>query len=139
MDRLYYFYCFDEGFNTFRVSNHANFCEDAATGRGVPLCVEYWPANDGMSADEIEASTAQELEQMGIASADQIKWCRVEKAPGGGMPLPTLNNVGAISAMRDHVLDNKPDNVILTGAFASGREFFFRDVLADAFEKLKRI
>jgi len=43
MGKLYYFYCFEKGFNTFRVTNYYNYCINSKLANGFySICVVFW-------------------------------------------------------------------------------------------------
>lgn len=140
MDRLYYFYSFQPGTRTFRVTNYAAYCPAATADQGYPLCVELW-ANPGDSvsvSDAIEQAT-QELQRFGvIAGKTGIRYCNAERvAAGGGVPLPTLKNAKALSTLRRRIQDLGMANLRTAGVLAEPDVFFVPEVLRDAWNKVR--
>lgn len=87
MDLLYYFYCFDPGFRTFRVTNYTNYCPNASENRGYPVCVELWPEK-GDTTDEkgVIARAVSELTSFGIINDSyEILFAKAEQVHGGGV------------------------------------------------------
>jgi protoporphyrinogen oxidase len=138
MDRLYYFYCFDKGYRTFRVTNYSNYCPDATGSGGYPVCVEFWAQPDDSKADEDIVSQAKaELKSFGVIDDSfGVTFSKVEKSPGGGFPLPSVKNIGNMSAINERIKDLGISNVIPTGVLSGKNVFFIKDVLIDAYRKV---
>ena len=138
MGKLYYFYCFDKGFRTFRVTNYSNYCPAANEGRGYPLCVELW-LNDGDTdnENEIVALSLNELRTFGVINdAHKMQFSKIEKAHRGGFPLPTITNVKNINYIREMIAQLQIKNVIPVGMYSSNNIFFIKDVLLDIYKKI---
>jgi protoporphyrinogen oxidase len=139
MDKLYYFYCFDKGYQTFRVTNYSNYCPAAGAGRGFPLCVEFW-AQEGTdnSPEEILARVKKELCEFGVIDDSYtILFSRVEKHMSGGFPLPSVNNIRNMNTISERIKNACIENIIATGVLAEKNVFFIKDVLIDAYKKVK--
>jgi protoporphyrinogen oxidase len=138
MELLYYFYCFDKNFRTFRVTNYTNYCPAAADGRGYPLCVELWPiAGDSQTDDDLLNLAISELKAFGVIdSSISLKFAKVEKVHGGGFPLPTLNNISNLSQIRSLIKNLDIQNLEVTGVMAEKNIFFIKDVLVDTYQKV---
>ncbi len=134
---LYYFYCFDGGHGTYRLTDYSNYCPDAHKQLGFyPVCLEYWPS----SPDEVinEQLVFNELKSFNVMkSNNELVWMKIEKNHGAGFPLPTTSNVLKINKMRMEVQNKNLENLILTGTLSGPDIFFVKDVLLDAFKKLK--
>jgi protoporphyrinogen oxidase len=137
MDKLYYFYCFDKGYCTFRVTNYTNYCPDAAGERGYPVCVEFWAQPDDSKADEDIVSKAKaELKSFGVIDDSyEVAFSKVEKSSGGGFPLPSVNNIGNMSVINERIKERGISNIIPTGVLSGKNVFFIKDVLIDAYRK----
>ncbi|SRR5258706_9337228 len=138
MDLLYYFYCFDQGFRTFRVTNYTNYCPAAADGRGFPICVELWPEK-GDSTDEAEVieRATSELKTFGVIDDDfRILFAKTEKVHGGGFPLPTITNIGNMNFIREAIREKNIHNIVSVGVLSEKNIFFIKDVLIDCYEKV---
>jgi protoporphyrinogen oxidase len=138
MESLYYFYCFDKNFRTFRVTNYTNYCPAAAEGRGYPVCVELWPViGDSQTDDDLLGRAVSELTTFGIIdSTIGINFAKVEKVHGGGFPLPTLNNISNLDQVRSSIKNLNIQNLTITGVMAEKNVFFIKDVLVDTYEKV---
>jgi len=138
MDKLYYFYCFDKDYRTFRVTNYTNYCPKANENRGFPICLELW-AHQGDVTDEkdILDLALKELNSFKIINNSyKVTFAKVDKALGGGFPLPTLNNVGGMNAIREKIKQKNVKNLTSIGVYASKNVFFIKDVLTDAYNKI---
>ena len=138
MDLLYYFYCFDNGFRTFRVTNYANYCPGANESRGFPLCVELWPEQgDAQDENSIIERAMRELKSFGVINdAYRLEFSKVEKVHGGGFPLPTINNISNMNNIRDKIKNLEITNLISIGVLSEKNIFFIKDILIDAYEKV---
>jgi len=140
MGELYYFYCFEPGCRSFRVTNYTNYCPAAASGRGYPVCVEIWAQGDDPTDQEGIVNVArQELVRFGVIRPGAGEsFARAEKVGVGGFPLPSINNVSFLETARDRVLEKDYDNLQMFGVYSSKNTFFIKDILTDAFRKIMR-
>lgn len=140
MGDIYYFYCFDSGFKTFRVSNHSNYCPNAsAQGRGFPICMEYHLAYDERSLQdhEIIDRAVNELKKFGVvSSANRLKFSKVERTMRGLLQ-PTLKNISIIQRIVKDCSREAAARVHQIGMFASKDVFFTKDILIDAYNKVR--
>jgi protoporphyrinogen oxidase len=141
MDRLYYFYCYDEGFASFRVTNYVNYCPAAAQDGHFPMCVELWPSKigkkkAGLGQDEWVQLALDELRRFSVISPDHnLVFSRMENNVGG-FPMPTLENTRSLEAIRARVAERRIGNLSVAGVMAKDNLFFIPDILNDAFSKL---
>ena len=138
MGELYYFYCFDPGFRTFRVTNFANYCPQAVRHTGNPLCVEMWlPSGDPTDLDEIVEMTRNELIRFGVVDdTNRVVFARAEKVAAGGFPLPSLNNISYLETARDRIEAREVSNLEIFGVYSAKNTFFIKDILTDAYRKI---
>ena len=138
MGELYYFYCFDPGFRTFRVTNFANYCPAAASVEGFPVCMEMWMRNDDPKESEKIIGLAQrELIHFGVLpEKDRVVFAKAEKVAAGGFPLPSINNVRFLEAARDRIQEKAISNLEMFGVYSARNTFFIKDILSDAYKKL---
>jgi hypothetical protein len=114
MGRLYHFWCFDEAFRTFRVTNYCGYCPDARTEAGYPLCVELWSSDE--DAAQATRRAIQELRQMEVLNGAEIT--AQAALPGANMhALRTLETVQQLRALRTEVKERSPANMITVGPF----------------------
>ena len=141
MDRLYYFYCYDSGFATFRVTNYTNYCPDASLSGSFPVCVELWPSKIGKQSKELGQAECveialDELRKFGVIGADhKLVFSKIENNIGE-FPMPTIGNTKALESIRNRVEQLKIGNLTVSGVMAKDGLFFLPDILNDAFSKL---
>ena len=141
MGRLYYFYCYDEGYGSFRVTNYNNYCPTAEFSGKYPLCIEFWPGKIGRNKNELSESECidialAELHKFGvIQTSHRLEFGRMENN-AGEFPMPTLSNSSNLRQIRQSVYDLKLKNLFVTGLMAEEGLFFLPDVLNHAFSKL---
>ncbi len=138
MDKLYYFYCFDKGYRTFRVTNYFNYCKTANKNRGYPVCVEFWAnENDPKEDSEIINLALKELNSFGVINDEyKVLFSVANKEHGAGFPLPTITNINNMSEVREKIKTQNIGNLIPCGVHSSKNIFFISDVLKDAYHKL---
>ena len=144
MERLYYFYCYDDNFATFRVTNYVNYCANAQSHLGVPLCVELWPSKAGLekskvSPDQAVALAVSELKQFGVINEHyKVLFSAVEKN-SGDFPLVTLKNNANFELIRSQIKNLEMKNLINIGLMSDSGIFFLSDVLNHAFRELRNV
>jgi hypothetical protein len=138
MDKLYYFYCFDKGYRSFRVTNYTNYCPAAADNRGYPVCVEIWAQEaDSKDEDDLIALAKKELKSFGVIDDNvAILFSKAEKLLGGGFPLPSINNISNMKLISERIKQCEIKNIIPTGVLSEKNVFFIKDVLTDAYHKV---
>jgi protoporphyrinogen oxidase len=144
MDRLYYFYCYDPNFSTFRVTNYSSYCPGACSAGKYPICVEIWPSKVGLEKTQISKEQAvkialQEIATFGIiGDAHQVIFASAEKS-AGDFPVLTKRNSASFEAIRRRIKDHGVKNILNVGLMAENGLFFLPDVLNHAFSELKSI
>lgn len=114
MGRLYHFFCYDERYRAFRVTNYANYCPAARTAEGYPLCVELWSEEE--DAAHALARARAELVGMGILEPRTITL-------QGAVPVPNVHALTSVEtvrhlrAVRHEVRERSPENMITVGPF----------------------
>jgi len=138
MDKLYYFYCFDKGYRSFRVTNYTNYCPAAADNRGYPVCVEIWAQEaDSKDEDDLIALAKKELKSFGVIDDNvAILFSKAEKLLGVGFPLPSINNISNMKLISERIKQCEIKNIIPTGVLSEKNVFFIKDVLTDAYHKV---
>jgi hypothetical protein len=141
MERLYYFYCYDEEFASFRVTNYANYCPDAAKKDWFPIGIELWPSKIGRKAagideDECIRLAVDELKRFGIIGSDhKLMFAKTERNVGE-FPMPSIENTKSLRTIRTRVENQKIANLTVAGVMANEGLFFIPDILNDVFPKL---
>jgi len=142
MGRLYYFYCYDENFLSFRVTNYANYCPDAVKNGQYPLCVEIWPGKINRSKNDIAEKECleivfNELKKFKIINDDHNLTFSKMETNVGQFPMPSTLNKCLIKEINIRISRLKIDNLINLGVMANDGLFFIPDIMNDTYEKLK--
>jgi protoporphyrinogen oxidase len=142
MDDLYYFYCYDTGYASFRVTSYSNYCPDAAKDGAYPLCVELWPSRLGLAAetlsdDECEQMAIAELRKMGVINDTHTVTGIKAGSRGSEFPLPTVENKTSLAEVKARVNQINLSNIIVAGIMAEDGLFFIPDILNDATAKIQ--
>lgn len=137
MDGLYYFYCFDRSFRSFRVTNYSGYCPQAAN-EGFPICVEFWSReSDSLSDADILSLARRELESFGVVARDwTASFSAVYK--GNAIPIPSLSNMHSLDRVRDEINQKNLLNLTSVGLLSESHVFFISEVLRDAYDKVRR-
>jgi protoporphyrinogen oxidase len=137
MGDLYYFYPFDKGYRSFRVTSYSNYCPSAAGERGFPVCVELWAREeDGTDEQALIALAVNELKAFGVIDDSYaLNFAKVEKYMAG-FPLPSVTNINNMLTISQRIKDTGLENVIPTGILTEKHIFFIKDVLIDTYQKV---
>ena len=137
MDDLYYIYCYQPGFDCFRVTNYSGYCENAARRGGYPVCHEMLIEDSALEEHDLLVQKALfELVGMGvIESTRSVAFARTEVLLSG-FPMPTVNNVKILDELRDAIDHLDLANLHLTGIMSQPGLFFQGDVLAHTYSML---
>lgn len=137
MDKLYYFYPFDKGFRSFRITNYASYCPAAAGDRGFPVCVEFWAREEDPADQEgLIRMAVDELKAFGVIDDSYV--LRFGKVEGSmsGFPLPSVTNINSMISINDKVKATGISNIKATGVLTGRQVFFIKDVLIDTYQKV---
>ncbi len=142
---LYYFYCFDPGFKTFRVTNYAGYCKDAIRkkdseyGVSFPICVElHFSLEELENVENIEGLAITELMKMGIIESKSDILFNFSGQKASGFPVLSNNNVAIQSMSRDEIEKSMPENFTVIGQEPEKGVFFLNDILERAYPLLLR-
>jgi protoporphyrinogen oxidase len=138
MDDLYYFYCYDAGLDTFRVTNFLGYCAHARRAGGTPICVELLTKDyDQADTRAYERQALAELERFGILAAGTRTLFAKAEPLAYGFPMPTLRNVATLHAIRERIDALGIENLVKLGILAEPRLFFQKDVVAHTFARVR--
>lgn len=137
MGDLYYFYCYDAGFKTFRVTQYTAYCPGALRAGGHPISVELLLGSDSPAdAEAHEKIAADELSCMGVLKpGTRIVFSRAE-ALATGFPMPSLRNMQFLDGLRDQLRALGIVNLRTLGILSEPRLFFQRDVAMQTYRAL---
>ena len=136
MHDLYYFFCYDKQFHTYRLNDFNAYCDKAARNGGYPISIEFL-VNDSYLANKpnIESDAIRELFEFGITEpGTEVLFSKAEVLDNG-FPMPTINNIRTIKKIRNEIRDKKFGNLELLGILAEDNLFFQTDVLIDTYNK----
>lgn len=137
MGDLYYFFCYDPGFNTFRLTNFVNYSSGAARNGGYPICLELLMDEEHIkSGIDIERIATEELYNFGVTQPKtKVLFAKAEILESG-FPMPSVNNIRGLKNIRNQIKSMSIGNLFLTGILAEDNLFFQTDVLIDVYHKL---
>ena len=134
MKDLYYYYSFEEGMKTYRVTNYSSYCPDAKRKNdnkfpnSWPLCIELHYKEDKIKEDIVLKDAIKELILTGVVENEKnILYSKVYSA--GGVPLLTINNCKIASNAYNQIKNLKIENLILGCQLPEKGIFFLHDVL----------
>lgn len=128
---LYYFYCLDSGYQTYRVTSFASYCPNAKGGDGAyPVCVELqFRQMPNQSEAELTDLAVSELIAFGVIdSVEDVGLSRVEKLKTG-FPILTLNNSRMMAELRNQIGSRGITNLVAAGQAPERGVFFLNECL----------
>jgi protoporphyrinogen oxidase len=129
-DGLHYFYCYDEGYQTFRATLYANYCPQAVRNGAAPISVELF--DDGVT-DAIDTAI-DELQKFGIIrNRAAVKFAAAERLPAA-LPMPTKRNRANFDQVRTSLSEVRLANVEIVGVQSRPEIFFQGDVLRHIYD-----
>ncbi len=136
MGDLYYLYCYEPGFHTFRITNFTGYCEGAPRAGGWPVSVELLLDEPLPDAEDIKCIAINELKLFKVIATDNDVIFSAVEPLATGFPMPSINNFKALSDIRAKIAAAKLVNLTLLGIMSNENIFFQRDVLAQTWNKL---
>ena len=138
MGDLYYFYCYDAGFATFRVTNFSGYCADAPRADLHPVSVELLLDPLEMSQGGFVERALRELEAFGVVvSPKDVAFARPEVL-AAGFPMPSIRNTSSTDVIRASIARLGISSLLTVGILSAPRLFFQKDVLAHVYGTLVR-
>ena len=144
MGRLYYFYCYDKGFKTFRVTNYSAYCRSAQRSNNsyfknaYPICVEtHFSQNQKDVEESIENITKKELLDFGVIEKPEDILFSFSGHETGGFPILSTNNISIINKLRDDIKQIGLNNFIVAGQEPENGIFFLNEVLENVYKSIK--
>jgi len=137
MGDLYYFFCYDPRFHTYRLTNFSNYCCGAPRNSGIPIAMELLIDDEIAKTVDLAQLAIDELFRFGITAPDtKIIFSKAEQLDSG-FPMPSLNNIGGLRSIRNQISDLALSNLQLVGILAEDNLFFQTDVLIDVYKKVQ--
>ena len=138
MGDLHYYYSYEPGTATYRVTSFGAYCSGAARNGGHPATIELLTDPDAeLSPDELVACAIAELRDTGALDADNTILFATAHPLKAGFPMPSVRNVGLMDETSDRLNRLHLGNVVTTGVLASPGVFFQTDAFVDLWEKLR--
>ena len=138
MPDIYYFYCYDLGFGSFRVTNYSNFCEDASSMGLYPITIEFWPSKlhhtntNDISNDFLEIGV-KELIQFGVIPPESKPVCKYMHDMRLKFPIPSLLNRASNQRISDAIKDLSIDNIHVVGMSSKNDVFLGNEILKQVY------
>jgi protoporphyrinogen oxidase len=138
MGNLYYFFCYDSNFYTYRLTNYVSYSDGAIRNGHYPICIEILVEEDILNNGFDSTSIAiNELFKFGITQPEtKVIFAKAEVLESG-FPMPSLNNIHTLRKVRADIKAKSLKNLLLSGILAEDNLFFQTDVLIDVYKKLK--
>lgn len=134
MGDLYYFFCYDPAFRTFRVTNFTQYSPGAPRNGGYPVCLELLTQQLPEDHAALVGLALDEYQRFGITDpATNVLFARAEVLDSG-FPLPSLANIEGLRQIRQGIAALELANLDLVGILARDDLFFQTDVIAHAYE-----
>lgn len=137
MDGLYYFFCYQKGFHTYRLNDFNAYCSGAKRKGLYPISMELLMSEDQINKSKLsfEEIAIDELNKFGILQFEtKIVFAKAEPLESG-LPMPSKNNINAIKNIRKQIIGMNFSNLEIIGILAEDNLFFQTDVLRDVFQK----
>lgn len=139
MGDLYYFYCYESGCKTFRVTNFTAYCAGAPRASGWPISVELLLDMPLPDSEAIKETALKELKEFRVIESEKDVFFIAVEPLSSGFPMPSVNNHKTMSVVRNKILSEEIKNLTLLGVLSEENIFFQRDVLSHIWEKIVRI
>jgi protoporphyrinogen oxidase len=139
MGDLYYFFCYEKGFNTYRLTNFTNYCSGAPRNGLYPVSIELLiPEDNIVSEEELANIAVNEMKKFNVLLENTKVVFQKAEILDSGFPLPTVSNISSMKCVRDSIIKLKLNNLLLVGILAEPNLFFQTDVIKDVFKKLNK-
>ena len=140
MDDLYYFFCYQSGFYTYRLTNYVTYSAGAIRNGLYPICIEFLMNDEELNSGiNIEERAEEELQKFGILKENTKVVFKKAEILESGFPMPSRNNIVSLRKIRNDIRYMKLENLKMIGILAEDNLFFQTDVLIDLHNKLSNI
>ena len=127
---LYYFWCFDPAFASFRVTNFINFSPGAVRRGGYPVCIEFFlDPGDPLDEASLVDRTMSELRAFGAVPDGTRVLASAGHAPPVGFPILSTGNRALLARARADIDGRGVSNLGIAGIQSSWGVVFQPDVL----------
>jgi protoporphyrinogen oxidase len=137
MGDLYYFFCYEPGFHTYRLTNFANYCSGAARGGLYPISMELLVEDNVAQSNDLASIAQEELARFNLLHAgNNVAFAKAELLDAG-FPMPTIKNITATRTIRNRIDALHLANLDLIGILAQDNLFFQTDVMRYVHQKVR--
>lgn len=133
-DRHYY-YCYEDGMKTFRVTNYSAItgCKEELMHITVESLWDELPdeksINDTIQKEQIKMGLVTDVDQFVFIKSETLKY---------GFPLLSVKNQTALDDIRTHIKSLDIKNLLNIGALSEKNVFFMKDTLKDVQFKINQ-
>lgn len=139
MNGNYYFYCFDKGYSTFRVTSYYEYCKNAKKiNKFYPLCIELHFENDDKRLDYKKVALKELSKFKIIKNINSIKYIFSEKA-FGFFPIMTKKNTHSIKKIKELINKKNIKNLTLATQAPEKSVFFMHNILDQNIDLLYKL
>lgn len=139
MNGNYYFYCFDKGYSTFRVTSYYEYCNNAKKVNNLyPLCIELHFENDDKRLDYKKIALKELSKFKIINNINSIKHIFSEKA-FGFFPIMTKKNTNSIKKIKKMIYKKNIKNLVLATQAPEKGIFFMHNILDQNIDLLYKL
>lgn len=139
MNGNYYFYCFDKGYSTFRVTSYYEYCKNAKKiNKFYPLCIELHFENDDKRLDYKKVALKELSKFKIIKNINSIKYIFSEKA-FGFFPIMTKKNTHSIKKIKELINKKNIKNINLATQAPEKNIFFMNNILDQNIDLLYKL
>lgn len=134
---VYYFYCYEPGFATFRVTNYANYCREAVRDGAYPVTMELILRDgENLESERLCELAKSELRDLSVlAGGSEILFGKAEVLRQG-FPTPTIKNMHFVENLRTELRARGLVNLTSFGVMSEPNIFFQNQVLQDMHRKV---
>lgn len=139
MNGNYYFYCFDKGYSTFRVTSYYEYCNNAKKVNNLyPLCIELHFENDDKRLDYKKIALKELSKFKIINNINSIKHVFSKKA-FGFFPIMTKKNTNSIKKIKKMINKKNIKNLVLATQAPEKGIFFMHNILDQNIDLLYKL
>ena len=143
MGDLYYFFCLENNFKTFRVTNYFNYCPNALRpnnsqyANSYPICVElHLSKTEEIKHGELLEQAIAELLQFGVVNSKKDIVFSMEGSHSAGFPVLTNTNIDAQNFLKKSVEEIASQNLSISGQEPDKGIFFFNEIIEKMYKTI---
>lgn len=139
MEDLFYLFCYEPGFHTFRLTNFSGYCQGAVRNGLTPISIELLMDDQLAKETDLEKLAQDELKKFGVLSdSSRVVFAKAEFLDAG-FPLPSRKNIASTKEIRRRINITELSNLEMIGILSTDNLFFQTDVMKYVHERVKII